>query len=80
MSHKPTFSDDQGYRAMRAAPDAITYSPDDFIEKTTLPPKVDLRPLMSAVENQGQTSSCVANAVAGAYEYWFRCCTMRTTM
>ncbi|MCU0686116.1 MAG: C1 family peptidase, partial [Polyangiaceae bacterium] len=34
-----------------------------------LPPRVDLRPFMTAVENQGQTSSCVANAVAGAYEY-----------
>ncbi len=62
----------QGYRAMRADPDAVEYSPDDFIEKTKLPAKVDLRPLMTAVENQGQTSSCVANAVAGAYEYWFR--------
>ncbi|RYX81921.1 peptidase C1 [bacterium] len=34
-----------------------------------LPSKVDLRKLMSAVENQGGTSSCTANATAGAYEY-----------
>lgn len=34
-----------------------------------LPPKVDLRHFMSPVEHQGQTSSCVANATAGAYEY-----------
>lgn len=34
-----------------------------------LPPKVDLRPFLTTVENQGQLSSCVANAVAGAYEY-----------
>jgi hypothetical protein len=34
-----------------------------------LPPKVDLRPFMTPVEDQGQLSSCVANAVAGAYEY-----------
>jgi hypothetical protein len=34
-----------------------------------LPPRVDLRPFMTTVENQGRTSSCVANAVAGAYEY-----------
>jgi C1A family cysteine protease/uncharacterized tellurite resistance protein B-like protein len=34
-----------------------------------LPPKVDLRPYMTPVEMQGQTNSCVANAVAGAYEY-----------
>ena len=31
--------------------------------------KVDLRALMSRVEDQGQTSSCAANATAGAYEY-----------
>jgi hypothetical protein len=34
-----------------------------------VPPKVDLRPQMTAVENQGQTNSCAANATAGAYEY-----------
>lgn len=31
--------------------------------------KVDLRPYMSAVEDQSQSNSCAANAVAGAYEY-----------
>jgi C1A family cysteine protease len=34
-----------------------------------LPPKVDLRPHMTYIENQEDTNSCVANAVAGAYEY-----------
>jgi C1A family cysteine protease len=34
-----------------------------------LPPKIDLREHLTLVENQQQTSSCVANAVAGAYEY-----------
>jgi papain like protease len=34
-----------------------------------LPPKVDLRPHLTTIENQGETNSCVANAVAGAYEY-----------
>ncbi len=34
-----------------------------------LPAKVDLRSYMTDVENQKSTSSCVANAVAGAYEY-----------
>jgi hypothetical protein len=34
-----------------------------------LPAKVDLRPLMTPVENQGDTNSCAANATAGAYEY-----------
>jgi len=34
-----------------------------------LPTKVDLRPQMTNVENQGHTMSCTANATAGAYEY-----------
>ncbi len=34
-----------------------------------LPPKVDLRPFMTAIENQAATNSCAANATAGAYEY-----------
>eukprot|EP00288_Rhodomonas_lens_P019130 CAMPEP_0177715812 /NCGR_PEP_ID=MMETSP0484_2-20121128/14190_1 /TAXON_ID=354590 /ORGANISM="Rhodomonas lens, Strain RHODO" /LENGTH=398 /DNA_ID=CAMNT_0019227829 /DNA_START=38 /DNA_END=1234 /DNA_ORIENTATION=+ len=34
-----------------------------------LPEKVDLRPYMTDVENQAQSNSCCANAVAGAYEY-----------
>jgi hypothetical protein len=31
--------------------------------------KVDFRPYMSDVEDQSQSNSCAANAVAGAYEY-----------
>ncbi|TAE76130.1 MAG: peptidase C1 [Bacteroidetes bacterium] len=34
-----------------------------------LPSKVDMRKDMTAVESQGETNSCVANATAGAYEY-----------
>jgi len=34
-----------------------------------VPEKVDLRKYMTAVEDQSQTNSCCANAVAGAYEY-----------
>ena len=34
-----------------------------------VPPKADLRSYMTPVENQGNTNSCTANAVAGAYEY-----------
>ncbi len=34
-----------------------------------LPPKVDLRSYMTPVENQGNSNSCTANAMAGAYEY-----------
>jgi len=37
-----------------------------------LPAKVDLRPLLSAVEDQRGTQSCTANAAAGAYEYLMR--------
>ncbi len=34
-----------------------------------LPPRVDLRPYMTKVEQQGEVNSCTANAMAGAYEY-----------
>ncbi len=34
-----------------------------------LPEKVDLRPHMTAVEDQANSNSCCANAVVGAYEY-----------
>ncbi|CAF3535770.1 unnamed protein product [Rotaria sp. Silwood1] len=34
-----------------------------------LPPKVDLRPLMTTVEDQNPMNCCVGNAFAGAYEY-----------
>jgi len=34
-----------------------------------LPPNVDLRSYMTPVENQGNSNSCTANAMAGAYEY-----------
>src|SRR3979409_1707958 len=36
---------------------------------TKLPPKVDLRPGCSAVEDQGQLGSCTANALVGALEF-----------
>ncbi|MCG9884628.1 MAG: C1 family peptidase [Cyanobacteria bacterium] len=34
-----------------------------------LPPKVDLRPYLTPVEDQSAANSCTANAIAGAYEY-----------
>ncbi len=34
-----------------------------------LPPAVDLRPMCSAVENQGALGSCTGNALAGALEF-----------
>lgn len=35
----------------------------------TLPPAVDLREHMTEVEDQSNSNSCSANAIAGAYEY-----------
>lgn len=34
-----------------------------------LPARVDLRPKLTPVEDQGETNSCSANAAAGAFEY-----------
>ena len=42
------------------------------LKASKLPPKVDLRSMMTAVENQGEIGSCTANATAGAYEYLVR--------
>ncbi len=57
-----------GYRYAAPRPDAKKYgAAASHVQK--LPPKVDLRSFMTPVEDQGALSSCVANAVAGAYEY-----------
>ena len=58
-----------GYQYTKPNPKAKKYSASALIKGAALPPKVDLRSLMTMVENQGQTSSCTANAIAGAYEY-----------
>jgi C1A family cysteine protease len=42
---------------------------DDFGSGNGFPEKVDLRHLMTPVEDQKNVGSCTANAVAGAYEY-----------
>ncbi|AUI67675.1 C1 family peptidase [Beggiatoa leptomitoformis] len=52
-----------------AKPDAQAKPFASQLGKKKLPAKVDLRPYMTEVEDQENTSSCVANAVAGAYEY-----------
>jgi hypothetical protein len=39
------------------------------IKASKLPSKVDLRHMMTAIENQQELGSCTANATAGAYEY-----------
>ena len=49
-------------------PKSQKYSSDRF-QAEQLPPRVDFRPYMTAVENQSALSSCVANSMAGAYEY-----------
>lgn len=54
-----------GYLRSSAPGDAKRF--DVTLER--LPPKVDLRPQMTAVEDQSSTNSCAANATAGAYEY-----------
>lgn len=54
------------YTAPRA--NAKSYSSTRY-KASQLPKKVDLRPYMTEVEDQGQVGSCTANAVAGAYEY-----------
>ena len=58
----------RGYR-YKAPPVAARRFASSSAGVSRLPPKVDLRPQMTAVENQGQTNSCAANATAGAYEY-----------
>jgi len=55
-----------GYRYAAPGADAHTYRRE---QSGKLPRKVDLRPWMTEVEHQAAANSCVANAVAGAYEY-----------
>jgi hypothetical protein len=51
---------------------APQYSPSIAVKFGKLPGRVDLRPLLAPIEDQGQINSSVANAVASAYEYWIR--------
>ena len=55
-----------GYR-----PDKKSRNPQKFSAgaEQVIPKVVDLRPFMTAVESQGNSNSCTANAMAGAYEY-----------
>ena len=55
------------YESSRPSDDHKRYGGENAPDQ--LPARVDLRPHMTAVEDQQQTSSCVANATAGAYEY-----------
>lgn len=55
-----------GYKSMKPKAGAKKFSASG---NKGLPSRVDLRPYLTPVENQGQTNSCTANAVAGACEY-----------
>jgi C1A family cysteine protease len=55
-----------GYQADRQKSKDEAFSPK---QSKSLPGQIDLRPYMSAVEDQSATNSCAANATAGAYEY-----------
>lgn len=57
-----------GYKFAAPKPGTKKYG-GERLGNRKLPPKVDLRPHLTTIENQGETNSCVANAVAGAYEY-----------
>ncbi|MBL8019135.1 MAG: hypothetical protein JNM27_05685 [Leptospirales bacterium] len=57
-----------GYRKGTIDPGAKRYGAKRY-QSSQLPPKVDLRPKFTDIEAQGNTNSCTANAVAGAYEY-----------
>lgn len=58
-----------GNRPSQARPKrAKVYGASTF-SRNQLPGKVDLREFMTRVEDQAETNSCTANAIAGAYEY-----------
>ena len=57
-----------GYKAAKPKAGTKQYAASSSAP-SKLPPKVDLRKYMTKVEDQSEIGSCVANAVAGAYEY-----------
>jgi hypothetical protein len=56
-----------GYRPEAQSSKDPKYSAHD--RSDPCPSAIDLRPYMTPVENQGNSNSCTANAMAGAYEY-----------
>ena len=62
----------KGYIPMKAGPGTKKFQAAGKAASGSLPPKVDMRKYMTKIEDQGETSSCVANAIAGSYEYWVR--------
>ncbi len=57
-----------GYRPDKKSRNPQKFSARQGSEQAT-PSIVDLRPYLTAVENQRNSNSCTANAMAGAYEY-----------
>ncbi len=57
-----------GYRPDKKSRNAQKFSASRGTSQS-LPAIVDLRPFMTPVENQSNSNSCTANAMAGAYEY-----------
>ncbi len=54
-----------GYQYAQANPHARKSKASEAVQSVTLPPKVDLCPYLTPVEDQGNTNSCTANAIAG---------------
>jgi C1A family cysteine protease len=54
--------------SQKAPPKSRKYGASGY-QTSALPPRVDLRKYMTAVEDQSAVNSCTANAIAGAYEY-----------
>ena len=70
MASKNSFVGKRGYGWVPDVPDQRDYLLSAVLKvPARLPRKVDLRPLCSKVEDQGQLGSCTANALAGAIEF-----------
>jgi C1A family cysteine protease len=70
MASKVGILGKRGYGWVPDVPDQRDYLLSAVLKvPARLPRKVDLRPLCSKVEDQGQLGSCTANALAGAIEF-----------
>jgi len=70
MASKNSLVGKRGYGWVPDIPDQRDYLLSAVLKlPARLPSKVDLRPLCSKVEDQGQLGSCTANALAGAIEF-----------
>jgi C1A family cysteine protease len=56
------------FQSRHKNPFAFRYAPKSGVE-SPLPESVDLQPFCPPVVDQGNTSSCTANAIAGAYQF-----------